>query len=82
MTLQEIPSIKMNFQLINLSEDRLNSYVKVYHDYKDIWKSNTGDEVRAEREPSKPVKYVVVVMKEKRLVLGNLKKGKRGNLQN
>ena len=56
MTLQEIPSIKMNFQLINLSEDRLNSYVKVYHDYKDIWNSNTGDEVRAEREPSKPVK--------------------------
>ena len=56
MTLQEMPSIKMNFRLINLFEDRLNSYVKGYHEYKDMWKPNTGDEVRAEREPSKPVK--------------------------
>ena len=51
-----MPSIKMNFRLINLSEDRLNSYVKGYHEYKDIWKPNNGDEVRAEREPSKSVK--------------------------
>ena len=55
MTLQEIPSIKMNFQLIKISKDRLNTNVKGYRAYKDISKPNTGDGLRAKREPRKPV---------------------------
>lgn len=50
-----LPSIKMNFQLIKLSKDGLNTNVKGYHEYKDISKPNTEDRLRAKREPRKPV---------------------------
>ena len=79
MTEQNISSIiclQNELPIIKLSEYKLDSYVKGYHVYKDIWKPNIGDVLKTEREPRNPVdKYAVSVMQKKNLVVGHLKKG-------
>ena len=81
MTEQNISSIicTKRTSIIKLSEYKLDSYVKGYHVYKDIWKRNIGDVLKTEREPRNPVdKYAVAVMQKKNLVVGHLKKGTTG----
>ena len=41
--------------IIKLSEHRLNSYVNGYHEYKNIWKPDSADVLKTEREPRNPV---------------------------
>ena len=82
MTEQNISSIiclQNELPIIKLCEYKLDSYVKGYHVYKDIWKPNIGDVLKTEREPRNPVdKYAVAVMQKKNLVVGHLKKGTSG----
>ena len=86
MNEQKITSIicvQNELPIIKLEEYRLTSHVKGYHEYKGIWKPETGDVLKTKREPEKnPDKFAVAVMKEKKkekdVVIGHLKKEKSG----
>ena len=51
MTEQKVsPIICLQSELKKFSKHRLNSYVEDYHEYKNIWKSNTGDVLKVKSE--------------------------------
>ncbi|PFX18468.1 ATP-dependent DNA helicase Q1 [Stylophora pistillata] len=57
----------------------INSYIKGYHDYQEIWKATVNEKLSTRREPDNPVdKYVVCVMQDQETIVGHLKKGKSG----
>ena len=53
----------------NLDVVELNSFIRGYHDYKDIWQANLGDMLFLRREPDNPMDvHAVAVLKDGQVV--------------
>lgn len=66
--------------LRNVASLQINSYIKGYHDYQEIWKATVNElKLSTRREPDNPVdKYAVCVMQDQETIVGHLKKEKSG----
>lgn len=63
----------------NVASLQINSYIKGYHDYQEIWKPTLNEKLSTRREPDNPVdKYAVCLLQDRETIDGHLKKGKSG----
>lgn len=63
----------------NVASLQINSCIKGYHDYQEIWKPTVNEKLSTRREPDNPVdKYAVYLLQDRETIDGHLKKGKSG----
>ena len=60
------------------SSTEIDTYVKGYHVYKNIWKPTVNEELETEMEPDNVMDKYAVCVKKKTCIVGHLPLGKNG----
>ena len=65
-------------QIVVTTNFEIDSFVKGYHEYKNIWTPEIGETLSTEREPGNLVDKYAVCVKKNNEILGHLQLGKDG----
>ena len=65
-------------QIVDTTKSEIDSFVKGYHEYENIWISKIGETLSTEREPGNLVDKYAVCVKRNNEIVGHLQFGKDG----
>ena len=64
--------------IVTATDTTVNSFVKGYHAYKDLWKTFANKELTTVMEPNNVVDKYAVCVKKNNVIVGYLPHGKNG----
>ena len=65
-------------QIVVTADFEIDSFVKGYHEYKNIWTTKIGETLSTEREPGNLLDKYTVCVKKNNEIVGHLQLGKDG----